>query len=100
MKVVLLVFIGLSLGACAGKGKKECYAKKKAKIEKHFNVMDADKDGKVSKKEFDEGHKAKFTEMDANKDGFVTFEEKWNWKMDKCKKCKGQQKKKCKSCGA
>jgi len=41
-----------------------------------MDVMDADKDGKVSRAEFDAKHadkadQAKFDKMDANKDGFV-----------------------------
>ncbi len=42
---------------------------------KHWEMMDTNKDGKVSKKEFNTSHKAKFKQFDANKDGFITAEE-------------------------
>lgn len=42
--------------------------------------MDANKDGKVSKQEFDQAHQARMAEMfgylDANGDGFITDEDK------------------------
>lgn len=50
--------------------------------------MDANKDGSVSKKEFDAFHAERFKEMDANKDGKVTPEEMealHKKMMDKCK---------------
>ena len=41
----------------------------------HFNRMDADKDGKVSKAEALAAAGAAFDHLDANKDGFVTQDE-------------------------
>ncbi len=38
---------------------------------KHFEKMDADKDGKITKAEWTAKHEARFTEADANKDGAV-----------------------------
>jgi len=56
--------------------------------------MDTDKDGAVSKKEFESFHAEKFKKMDANNDGKVSKEEKKAYKMSKC----GEKKEKCKNC--
>ena len=40
-----------------------------------IEMMDTDKDGKVSKAEWQAHHEKHFNEMDVNKDGFVTAEE-------------------------
>jgi len=37
--------------------------------------MDTDKDGKISKQEWQDFHDKRFAEMDADKDGFVTADE-------------------------
>lgn len=42
---------------------------------KHFAEMDTNKDGTISKKEFDAFHNKHFKELDANHDGKVTQEE-------------------------
>jgi Ca2+-binding EF-hand superfamily protein len=52
-----------------------CAADKPASMEKHFAMMDADKDGKISMAEHEAGAKSMFTLMDANKDGVVTADE-------------------------
>lgn len=43
--------------------------------EKHASEMDANKDGSISKKEFDAFHNKHFKEMDANHDGKITSTE-------------------------
>lgn len=47
-----------------------------------MDKMDADKDGKITKAEFDKKHQEKFTEMDRNSDGVLTKEE-----LGTCKAC-------------
>ncbi len=41
----------------------------------HFKMMDANKDGKVSQKEWDDFHAKMFKNMDKNKDGFLAGDE-------------------------
>ena len=43
--------------------------------EGYFEAMDANKDGAISKKEFDAFHNKHFKEMDSNKDGKISLEE-------------------------
>lgn len=42
---------------------------------KMFEMIDTDKDGKISKQEWQTHHEQRFTELDADKDGFVTKDE-------------------------
>ena len=42
---------------------------------KKLKMMDTNKDGKISKKEWQTNWNQKFTELDANKDGQVTCDE-------------------------
>ena len=42
---------------------------------KMMEKMDTDKDGKISKQEWQAHHETMFTQLDADKDGFVTKEE-------------------------
>ncbi len=42
---------------------------------KMMEKMDTDKDGKISKQEWQAHHESMFTQLDADKDGFVTKEE-------------------------
>lgn len=44
-------------------------------VEGRFKEMDSNKDGFISKKEFDAEHGKRFKEMDANKDGKISLEE-------------------------
>lgn len=48
---------------------------KHKKAEHKLAKMDKDKDGKVSKAEFDKKHEEKFTELDKDSDGFLSKEE-------------------------
>ncbi len=48
----------------------------KGKHHHKWEKLDVNKDGKVSKKEFDSMHGGKFNMMDANKDGFIDMKEK------------------------
>jgi hypothetical protein len=45
------------------------------KGEAHFDAMDTDKDGKVSRKEHAAKCEKRFSAMDTNKDGYLTREE-------------------------
>jgi uncharacterized low-complexity protein len=47
-------------------------------------MMDANKDGKVSKEEFTKGHEAMFDTMDTNKDGFLDQAEMGKMMQGKC----------------
>lgn len=60
-------------GAKGGDGK--CGGMKAGEGDHGMSMMDANKDGKISKKEFTEYHEAMFTKMDANKDGFIDKDE-------------------------
>ena len=57
-------------------------------------MMDANKDGKVSKEEFIKGHEAMFSKMDANKDGVLDKTEMGKMMQGKCGegKCGGMKK--------
>ena len=57
-------------------------------------MMDANKDGKVSKEEFIKGHEAMFSKMDANKDGVLDKAEMGKPMDGKCGegKCGGMKK--------
>lgn len=57
-------------------------------------MMDANKDGKVSKEEFTKGHEAMFNKMDANKDGVLDKAEMGKMMDGKCGegKCGGMKK--------
>ena len=57
-------------------------------------MMDANKDGKVSKEEFIKGHEAMFAKMDANKDGVLDKAEMGKTMDGKCGegKCGGMKK--------
>lgn len=66
------------------------------KMEKHMmEKIDTNKDGKISKAEFDAHHEEKFKKMDADGDGFVTKEEKKD-AYKKMKEKRGDLKKKMK----
>lgn len=56
---------------------------------KFFKKMDIDKDGKISKVEFQSMHDKKFAEMDSNSDGFVDKQEKKSFHKAKKAKHKG-----------
>lgn len=59
-----------------------------------MSMMDANKDGKVTKEEFIKGHDAMFTKMDANKDGVLDKAEMGKMMDGKCGegKCGGMKK--------
>lgn len=44
-------------------------------LDKHFKEMDGDKDGSISKAEFDAFHDKHFRDMDSNKDSLLSQEE-------------------------
>ena len=68
-------------GKC-GQGK--CGGMKAGEAKCGMSMMDADKDGKISKNEFIKGHEAMFVNMDANKDGFLDKTEMANMMQGKC----------------
>ena len=57
-----------------------------------YDRYDTDKDGKVTKKEWDQKHDKKFQKLDKNKDGVLSGDELQS-KKKHCKSCKD---KKCK----
>ncbi|PIT99275.1 MAG: hypothetical protein COT74_09715 [Bdellovibrionales bacterium CG10_big_fil_rev_8_21_14_0_10_45_34] len=61
----------------------------------HWVEMDADKDGAISKEEFDKFHVEKFKAMDTNNDGKISEDERNAFKSEG-KMC---SKKSCKKCG-
>lgn len=54
----------------------------------HFKMMDTDKDGKVSQKEWEDFHSKMFNNMDKNGDGFLS-EDEMKPPMDKKMPTKG-----------
>lgn len=90
-----LVIMIFAVSCSHGYGKKDHHqSHKKGHKSKMWEKMDTDKDGAVSKKEFESFHAEKFKKMDANNDGKVSKEEKKAYKMSKC----GEKKEKCKNC--
>ena len=79
-------------GMKAGEGK--CGGMKAGEAKCGMSMMDADKDGKVTKEEFIKGHDAMFTKMDANKDGVLDKAEMGKMMDGKCGegKCGGMKK--------
>lgn len=74
---LIAMFAIATLGCAHKHGEKKCCHGKKAhhKVEKMFDKMDTDKDGSISKKEFDAKHGNMFGTMDSNKDGKISKEE-------------------------
>lgn len=76
-KVSGLVVIGLSMfvmGSVQASDHK-CPMKDGAHHVKKFEKMDENKDGSVTKAEFDTMHQAHFVKMDQNKDGAISSDE-------------------------
>lgn len=105
MRILLIAILSTFLFACSHMGrhhKKEGCCKGKAHHGHMFDKLDTDKDGSVTKAEFDAVNAKHFTEMDANSDGKVTKEEadafmKEHHKAKKeCSDCK--EGKKCSKC--
>lgn len=104
MKLLLVLLASMTVMACSHYGKKHHDGDVKAMHDHHKQMwtgMDTDKDGMVSKKEFDTAHADKFKKMDANKDGKVSDEEHMShhnemMKNHGCEKC--GSKKKCDKC--
>ncbi|VAW05530.1 hypothetical protein MNBD_ALPHA01-69 [hydrothermal vent metagenome] len=72
--------------------KKAMEMAKKKKAKKHFDKMDADGDGKISKAEFDAKGERGFTRMDKNDDGMLNMDDR-SYGKDKMKKAKDKMKK-------
>lgn len=60
-----------------------------------MSMMDANKDGKVSKAEFDKAHEGMFDSMDANKDGLLDQTEMGKMMQGKCGGAKMPMEGKC-----
>jgi uncharacterized low-complexity protein len=77
-------------GKC-GQGK--CGGMKASEAKCGMPMMDANKDGKVSKEEFTKGHDAMFTKMDTNQDGSLDKTEMGKMMQGKCGegKCGGMR---------
>ena len=73
MKTILMVLALTSfMFACTHGG----HHKRGKRGHHKWQMLDANKDGKVSRAEFDKMHSDKFNEMDANNDGYITMDEK------------------------
>lgn len=91
LSLMLLIF---SVSCSHGYGKNDHHSEKKSHMSKMWKKMDIDKDGSVSKEEFDTFHANKFMRMDANKDGKISKEEKKAYK----KSMRTEKKEKCTDC--
>ncbi len=78
--------------AMAEQRKKAMEMAKKKKTKKHFDKMDADGDGKISKAEFDAKGERSFIRMDKNDDGVLNKDDR-SYGKDKMKKAKDKMKK-------
>lgn len=81
--------------AQAGKmGEGKCGGMKAGEGRCGMTMMDANKDGKISKEEFTKHHEAMFATMDANKDGSISKDEMGKMMDGKCGegKCGGMKK--------
>lgn len=58
-------------------------AEMQEKIDKKFEKLDINRDGKISESEFDSKKEAKFANADANGDGSISKEEMSEYKMKK-----------------
>ncbi len=76
----------------AEKRKKAMEMAKKKKAKKHFDKMDTDGDGKISKAEFDAKGERGFIRMDKNDDGMLNMDDR-SYGKDKMKKSKDKMKK-------
>ncbi len=96
MKKLILTFaalISLCLSGCSHYGKSHEHKKSHHKHDQMWDKMDANKDGGVTKEEFDKAHSEMFTKMDADKDGKITKAEKKAFK--KAMKAEKKSKKPC-----
>ncbi len=72
--VTTILFV-LYSGSLHADTDKESWKKEKGRMGEHFKEMDTNKDGVVSKAEFDIAHDKHFAEMDVNNDDKLTHEE-------------------------
>jgi len=75
MIILLFAVPVLSLSAKHHKGEHPGKGKKGAMHAKMFEKIDTDKDGKISKQEWQAHHDEKFAELDADKDGAISQDE-------------------------
>lgn len=73
--VVALLAIAIIPAAQAKKGEKRDGRGKGMMMKHMLEKMDTDKDGKISKAEWQSHHEQKFTEIDANNDGQLETDE-------------------------
>jgi Ca2+-binding EF-hand superfamily protein len=84
MKKLLTILLALSfIGFLNADPDKKGRGKGHKGKHNHFEKMDTDKDGKVTKAEWTAKHEAKFAKADANNDGVVTLEELKSLHKDK-----------------
>jgi Ca2+-binding EF-hand superfamily protein len=101
MKFISISILSLFVFACSHGGKRHNAQHDKKQM---WEEMDTDKDGSVSKTEFNASHEKKFKDLDANSDGKVSAAErdafqkaKCSEKGQKCSKC-ADKKEKCSKC--
>lgn len=73
----------------------KCGGRKSDEAKCGMSMMDTDKDGKVSKAEFDKAHEGMFDGMDANKDGLLDQTEMGKMMQGKCGGAKVPMEGKC-----
>ncbi len=74
--IFLISILAISLHAHDKKGHGKMH-------QEHFQKMDTNGDGKISKEEWQAFHESKFSELDKDGDGFVTKEEMKEFRKEK-----------------
>lgn len=87
MKKMVIVVIALSFFSVACSHHKHKHHDHKAHYKKHWKMMDTNKDEVITKDEFNKAHAEMFKKMDANGDGKVTKKEKKEHMQSKKRSC-------------
>jgi len=93
-KLLFFTIFSFLLASC-GHGHRDWHGKKMEKKAAKFQAMDANGDGIIGQKEWNNSVAEKFVEIDADKDQKISQEEFLNHHVGKHKKCKDDDKLAC-----